>query len=110
MDSTFLGFLAGFGLKLNQATPLDKPGIKLLNPNARTRPSICGLQTIVFTRSIREAAPPVVAHVKVGHFCGPVSLVTDIKASGPLKIVFRPELGEIGLPHTGTKAKFNEPA
>jgi anti-anti-sigma regulatory factor len=35
MDSTFLGILAGFGLKLNQATPPDKSGIELLNPNAR---------------------------------------------------------------------------
>ncbi|HKW27982.1 MAG TPA: STAS domain-containing protein [Verrucomicrobiae bacterium] len=35
MDSTFLGILAGFGLKLNQAAAPDKHGIELLNPNSR---------------------------------------------------------------------------
>ena len=35
MDSTFLGILAGFGLKLNQTAAPDKSGIELLNPNAR---------------------------------------------------------------------------
>jgi anti-sigma B factor antagonist len=35
MDSTFLGILAGFGLRMNQATTPDKSGIELLNPNAR---------------------------------------------------------------------------
>jgi anti-anti-sigma regulatory factor len=35
MDSTFLGILAGFGLKLNQAAPPEKSGLELLNPNAR---------------------------------------------------------------------------
>lgn len=35
MDSTFLGILAGFGLKLNQtATPANR-GIELQNPNSR---------------------------------------------------------------------------
>jgi anti-sigma B factor antagonist len=33
MDSTFLGVLAGFGLKMN--TGQDGSGIELLNPNAR---------------------------------------------------------------------------
>jgi anti-sigma B factor antagonist len=35
MDSTFLGILAGFGLKLNQAGAPDNRGIELLNPNSR---------------------------------------------------------------------------
>jgi len=35
MDSTFLGVLAGFGLKMNQAVAPNQRGIELLNPNAR---------------------------------------------------------------------------
>jgi anti-sigma B factor antagonist len=35
MDSTFLGILAGFGLKLNQTAAPDNHGIELLNPNSR---------------------------------------------------------------------------
>jgi anti-anti-sigma regulatory factor len=35
MDSTFLGVLAGFGLKMNQAGASDQRGIELSNPNAR---------------------------------------------------------------------------
>ena len=35
MDSTFLGILAGFGLKLNQTAAPDSPVIELLNPNSR---------------------------------------------------------------------------
>jgi anti-anti-sigma regulatory factor len=35
MDSTFLGILAGFGIKMNQGVAADKQGIELLNPNAR---------------------------------------------------------------------------
>jgi anti-sigma B factor antagonist len=35
MDSTFLGVLAGFGIKLNHATTTSKGGIELSNPNAR---------------------------------------------------------------------------
>ncbi|MGA2684483.1 MAG: STAS domain-containing protein [Verrucomicrobiota bacterium] len=35
MDSTFLGLLAGFGLKLNQAATTDQHGIELLNPSPR---------------------------------------------------------------------------
>ena len=35
MDSTFLGILAGFGLKLNPAGSPDNHGIELLNPNSR---------------------------------------------------------------------------
>jgi anti-anti-sigma regulatory factor len=35
MDSTFLGILSGFGLKLNPSGSPDKCGIELLNPNPR---------------------------------------------------------------------------
>jgi anti-sigma B factor antagonist len=35
MDSTFLGVLAGFGIKLNQAGASKQHGIELLNANAR---------------------------------------------------------------------------
>ena len=35
MDSTFLGILAGFGLKLNQGAAPDERGIELLNPSSR---------------------------------------------------------------------------
>ena len=35
MDSTFLGVLAGFGLKANPAQNQQQPGIELVNPNAR---------------------------------------------------------------------------
>jgi len=52
-------------------------------------------------------SPPVTARLKFGKFTSLVSLVTDAKASGPLVIVFRPTLGQVGLPHIGTKAKFD---
>lgn len=35
MDSTFLGVLAGFGIKLNQGNSAANRGIQLANPNAR---------------------------------------------------------------------------
>ena len=35
MDSTFLGVLAGFGLKMNQPEASNQRGIELFNPNAR---------------------------------------------------------------------------
>ena len=35
MDSTFLGVLAGFGIKLKQATSAANRGIELSNPNTR---------------------------------------------------------------------------
>ena len=54
--------------------------------------------------------PPAVARIKGGNFLRMVSLVTDAKASGPLVIVFRPNLGKVGLPHSATKAKFDQPA
>ncbi len=52
---------------------------------------------------------PVVARVFGGNFCRLASLVTDAKATGPRVIVFRPEFGEVALPHAGTKAKFDRP-
>jgi anti-anti-sigma regulatory factor len=35
MDSTFLGVLTGFGLKMNASDPASTGAIELLNPNAR---------------------------------------------------------------------------
>jgi len=35
MDSTFLGILAGFGLKLHQAAAPDQHSVELLNPSSR---------------------------------------------------------------------------
>src|ERR1700679_2411557 len=35
MDSTFLGVLAGFGIKLNHSSPNSRGSIELSNPNAR---------------------------------------------------------------------------
>jgi anti-sigma B factor antagonist len=35
MDSTFLGVLAGFGLKMSRSRESNEPAIELLNPNAR---------------------------------------------------------------------------
>src|SRR5450759_2418567 len=35
MDSTFLGVLAGFGLKMNQVGATNQRGIELLNANPR---------------------------------------------------------------------------
>jgi hypothetical protein len=55
-------------------------------------------------------SPPVVARLSGGRFCQLVSLVKDAKATGPLVIVFRPEFGEVALPHAGAKAKFDRPA
>ncbi len=55
-------------------------------------------------------APPVTARILGGNFLNLVHLASDAQATGPLTIVFRPTLGEIGLPHIGTKAKFDQPA
>lgn len=35
MDSTLLGILAGFGLKMSQGTPTRQCGVELLNPSSR---------------------------------------------------------------------------
>lgn len=53
-----------------------------------------------------EKGVEVTARLTPGNFVGLVSL-KDTKATGPLTIVFRPKLGEVGLPHAGTKAKFD---
>ena len=52
-------------------------------------------------------APPVRARVHGRNFLHLVYLASDAKVSGPLVIVFRPEFGEVLLPHAGTKAKFD---
>ena len=52
---------------------------------------------------------PVTARITGGNFLSLVHLSVNAKATGPLVIVFRPTLGEIGLPHIGTKAKFDQP-
>jgi anti-sigma B factor antagonist len=46
MDSTFLGILSGFGLKLNPAAAPDKCGIELLNPNPRVTELLENLGTL----------------------------------------------------------------
>jgi len=53
-------------------------------------------------------APPITARVHGGNFVRLVHLATDAKVIGPLVIVFHPHLGEIALPHIGTKAKFDK--
>jgi hypothetical protein len=40
-------------------------------------------------------------------FRGMISLTADSQAAGPLTITFRPKFGEIALPHTSMKAKFD---
>ena len=52
------------------------------------------------------SAPPVTARVTGKNFQRLVHLSTDAEASGPLEIVFSPSLGEVRLPHAGTKARF----
>ena len=46
MDSTFLGVLAGFGLKIGQAKSADKRGMELLNPNSRIMELLENLGTL----------------------------------------------------------------
>lgn len=53
-----------------------------------------------------EKGLEVTARLTPGDFVGLVSL-KDAKFAGPLTIAFRPKLGEVGLPHAGTKAKFD---
>src|ERR1039458_7055243 len=50
MDSTFLGVLAGFGLKMNQAAASNQRGIELFNPNARVTEFIRGQGVLVLFR------------------------------------------------------------
>jgi hypothetical protein len=51
--------------------------------------------------------PRVTARLSGGNFAALASLVRDAKATGPLVIVFRPELGQVALPLVGVKAKFD---
>jgi anti-anti-sigma regulatory factor len=46
MDSTFLGTLAQFGLKLNSASKATQPGIELLNANPRVTELLENLGTL----------------------------------------------------------------
>jgi hypothetical protein len=50
--------------------------------------------------------PPVLACVDASNFVRLVHLSSDAKATGPLVIVFHPDLGQVALPHAGTKAMF----
>ena len=52
--------------------------------------------------------PRVVARLSPGSFCRLASLIKDARATGPLVIVFRPEFGEVSLPHAGAKAMFDD--
>ncbi len=46
MDSTFLGVLAGFGLKINPQGATDEPGIELHNPCERVAELLDNLGTV----------------------------------------------------------------
>ena len=51
MDSTFLGTLAQFGLKLNSANKNAPPGIELLNANARVTELLENLGTLTLFKT-----------------------------------------------------------
>jgi anti-sigma B factor antagonist len=55
MDSTFLGILAGFGLKMNQNNAPDKAGIELLNPNTRITDLLENLGALPLFKTITGA-------------------------------------------------------
>ena len=57
MDSTFLGVLAGFGIKLNQAGAPDQRGIELLNANARVTELLENLGALHLFKSTSGALP-----------------------------------------------------
>ena len=57
MDSTFLGVLAGFGLKMNQAGAPNQRGIELLNPNARVTELFENLGVLHLFKIITDALP-----------------------------------------------------
>jgi anti-sigma B factor antagonist len=58
MDSTFLGVLAGFGLKMNQAKPDGgNHAIELLNPNARITELLENLGVLHLFRVTQGTAP-----------------------------------------------------
>jgi anti-sigma B factor antagonist len=57
MDSTFLGVLAGFGIKLNQAGAPDQRGIELLNANARVTELLENLGALHLFKTTSGALP-----------------------------------------------------
>jgi anti-sigma B factor antagonist len=59
MDSTFLGVLAGFGLKMNAAHTDQAPGatMELLNPNARIYELLGNLGVLPFFRVVTGPQP-----------------------------------------------------
>jgi anti-anti-sigma regulatory factor len=57
MDSTFLGVLAGFGIKLNQAGAADQRGIELLNANARVTELLENLGALHLFKTTSGAMP-----------------------------------------------------
>jgi anti-anti-sigma regulatory factor len=57
MDSTFLGVLAGFGIKLNQAGAPDQRGIELLNANARVTELLENLGALHLFKTTSGAMP-----------------------------------------------------
>jgi anti-anti-sigma regulatory factor len=52
MDSTFLGTLAQFGLKLNSAGSASQPGVELFNPNARITELLENLGTLQLFKTV----------------------------------------------------------
>jgi anti-anti-sigma regulatory factor len=67
MDSTFLGVLAGFGLKMNQATAANQRGIELSNPNARVTELLENLGALPLFKIIS----------------GPLQFPADVQTSAP---------------------------
>jgi hypothetical protein len=57
MDSTFLGVLAGFGLKMNQAGASNQCGIELLNPNVRITELLENLGALHLFKTTSGALP-----------------------------------------------------
>ena len=57
MDSTFLGVLAGFGLKMNQAGAPDQRGIELLNANPRVTELLENLGALHLFKTTSGALP-----------------------------------------------------
>ena len=57
MDSTFLGVLAGFGIKLNQAGASNQHGIELLNANARVTELLENLGALHLFKTTSGALP-----------------------------------------------------
>jgi anti-anti-sigma regulatory factor len=70
MDSTFLGILAQFGLKLNSAIGTGQPGIELLNANARVTELLENLGVLHLFRTTS----------------GPLELPVDVKTCTPESI------------------------